>query len=94
MGSVTENGMTKKNGRRREWGPAILRLIHRGTKVSVLAMRKELGGARRPAPYQPVAQALRRLRLSGLVRRADGREGPGLPATYALTAKGRKAAER
>lgn len=45
-------------------------------------------------PHPPVAQAVRRLRLAGLVRRADGGQGPGRAATYALTARGKKAAER
>lgn len=54
----------------------------------------EVRGRLDDAPYAPVAQAIRRLRLAGLVRRADGKRGPGRAATYALTARGKTAAER
>ena len=43
---------------------------------------------------QAARQTVRRLRLAGLVRRSDGKKGPGFAATYTLTEKGRRELKR
>ena len=88
--------MKKKPNGRRSWAPEILGALAfvPDDPMTIAELRGGLAAGRKIAPYSPVAQAVRRLRLAGLVRRADGKRGPGSAATYALTAKGKRAAEK